>query len=198
MQGFNTESANPIVVKPGHDVKDEDIDNNSSNVKRAKHLADVLRDPRADLVELNMDIIGDPVYVLTKEYFNDGQKMGNRIFRNQMEDLGSTDGMTFINVNFKQPERGDINQAKGIIPVTKNAIWSGVYRLTTITNMFENGLFMQTLNGVRVHNQGQTSSRSVTSMLDNKKLFTNNVVEEKNKKLTRDHRYEQTIDQRYK
>ena len=183
MQGFNTEAVNPVAIRPGTDVKDDPIDNESKNVVRAKHLADILADPAADLIELDMAILGDPVYILTKEYFNDGQLMGQQIIQNE-EDLGSTDGMTYINVNFKQPERGDINQSKGIIPVTKKAVFSGVYRVIQVSNIFENGLFTQSLMGVRIKNQNPnatgTSVGSIFSTL--KGAFSSNAVQEKAKK----------------
>ena len=180
MQGFNREEVNPVVVRSGDDVKDDPIDNSSKNVGRAKHLADILADPAADLIELDMAIIGDPVYILTKEYFNDGQKMGQQIIQNE-QDLGSTDGMVYVNVNFKQPERGDIDQSRGVIPVTKKAVFSGVYRLTTVSNVFENGLFTQSLQGVRVKNQGSgQTGTSVNSIFRTvKNIFNNDTVEQK-------------------
>ena len=183
MQGFNTEAVNPVAIRPGVDVKDDPIDNESKNVVRAKHLADILADPAADLIELDMAILGDPVYILTKEYFNDGQLMGQQIIQNE-DDLGSTDGMTYINVNFKQPERGDIDQSKGIIPVTKKAVFSGVYRLTQVSNIFENGLFTQSLQGVRIKNQNPNATgTSVGGIFRTLKgAFTSNAVQEKAKK----------------
>ena len=180
MQGFNREEVNPVVVRSGDDVKDDPIDNSSKNVGRAKHLADILADPAADLIELDMAIIGDPVYILTKEYFNDGQKMGQQIIQNE-QDLGSTDGMVYVNVNFKQPERGDIDQSRGVIPVTKKAVFSGVYRLTIVNNVFENGLFTQSLQGVRVKNQGsgQTGTSVGSIFRTVKNIFNNDTVEQK-------------------
>ena len=183
MQGFNTEAVNPVAIRPGTDVKDDPIDNESKNVVRAEHLADILAAPAADLIELDMAILGDPVYILTKEYFNDGQLMGQQIIQNE-EDLGSTDGMTYINVNFKQPERGDINQSKGIIPVTKKAVFSRVYRLIQVSNIFENGLFTQSLMGVRIKNQNPNATgTSVSSIFSTLKgAFSSNAVQEKAKK----------------
>ena len=180
MQGFNREEVNPVVIKPADDVKDDPIDNSSKNVIRAKHLADILADPAADLIELDLAIIGDPVYILTKEYFNDGQKMGQQFVQNET-DLGSTDGMVYVNVNFKQPARGDIDQAKGYTPVTKKAVFSGVYRLLQVSNVFENGLFTQSLQGVRVKNQNsQATGVSVSDIFRTvKKVFSSDASEEK-------------------
>ena len=103
-----------------------------------------------------------------------------QIIQNE-EAIGSTDGMVFINVNFKQPERGDIDQSRGIIPVTKKAVFSGVYRLTIVNNVFENGLFTQSLQGVRVKNQGSGQTGiSVGSIFRTvKNIFNNDTVEQK-------------------
>ena len=181
MQGFNYD-ANPVQRKPGHDEKNDDIDIKSKNVTRAKHLADLLENPGADLIRLDMTILGDPFYILTKEYFHDGERM-QQIIQNE-EDIGSTDGMVYINVNFKQPERGDIDQSKGIIPVTKTAVFSGVYKVIDVTHTFENGTFTQFLTGMRIKNQSAKSSgTSVGNIFRTaKNVFTSNAVQEKAKK----------------
>ena len=90
----------------------------------------------------------------------------------------------YINVNFKQPERGDIDQSKGIIPVTKKAVFSGVYKVIEVTNTFENGTFTQFLTGMRIKNQSAKSSgTSVGSIFRTaKNVFTSNAVQEKAKK----------------
>ena len=106
-----------------------------------------------------------------------------QIIQNE-EDIGSTDGMVYINVNFKQPERGDIDQSKGIIPVTKTAVFSGVYKVIDVTHTFENGTFTQFLTGMRIKNQSAKSSgTSVGNIFRTaKNVFTSNAVQEKAKK----------------
>jgi len=130
---------------------------------------DQLTNPQADMVNIRLDIMGDPAWIPQtqfmsirtnstisedenlKEFSNtNGNDVGwNTRFGNFNTDLADP----IILINFKMPT--DINDRTGLYRFQdeSNGMFSGLYQVYKTTHSFNGGKFMQTLHCVRFNNQ---------------------------------------------
>lgn len=109
-----------------------------------------------DMIQLNMDIHGDPYYIAQSGTGNYTAKA--TAFQNLNSDgsVNYQNGEVYITVNFRTPT--DINQTTGLYnfagatsaPVVA---FSGLYRVYKVMSTFSQGQFKQTLVGVRMPQQ---------------------------------------------
>lgn len=129
-------------------------------VRNARQFHQAILDSQADMVELDMTILGDP-------YF-----LSDNGFGNYTADLGPATTMTAdgtmdyqrteidVAVNFRTPldyggPGGFIEMLSDSVPVSP---FSGLYMVTMVTNQFQQGEFRQDLHLVRRRNQGDLNS----------------------------------------
>lgn len=109
----------------------------------------------SDMIQLNMEIWGDPYYITQSGLGNYTSKQASANL-NTDGTANYQSGEVHITVNFRTPI--DINQATGLYnfagsksaPVVQ---FSGLYRVLEVTSSFSNGAFKQTLKGSRVLQQ---------------------------------------------
>lgn len=128
------------------------IDNNKIAIARLFH--DIIINSNIDLVSLEMEILGDPYFI-----FDSG--MGNYTARdigpNETEngDIEYQRGEVDILVNFRTPV--DYNEESGTMDFPEDTVpvdaFSGLYRVTTLSNQFKGGKFTQRLTLLRRRNQ---------------------------------------------
>lgn len=128
------------------------IDNNKIAIARLFH--DIIINSNVDLVSLEMEILGDPYFI-----FDSG--MGNYTARdigpNETEngDIEYQRGEVDILVNFRTPV--DYNEESGTMDFPEDTVpvdaFSGLYRVTTLSNQFKGGKFTQRLTLLRRRNQ---------------------------------------------
>jgi hypothetical protein len=116
-----------------------------------------------DMIELSMDIIGDPYWIAQS---GTGNYTSTQVSQ-QMNTDGSVNyqnGEVVARVNFRTPI--DINQTTGLYnfggssasaPIIK---YSGLYQIYTVKSIFKDGTFQQTLDGIRY--PGQELSKEAT------------------------------------
>jgi hypothetical protein len=111
-------------------------------------------------MELNMDIVGDPYFLVQSGLGNYTSAPTKKQNLNKDQTVNWQNGQVDILVNFRTPI--DINQTTGLYnfgpgtktaPVTK---FSGYYWVVEVKNMFKGGMFTQTLIGMRRPNQENT------------------------------------------
>jgi hypothetical protein len=128
--------------------------------RAAKVWHDAITNP-LDMINLNLDIYGDPYWIANSGMGNYTSKP-SKVSKDLNED-GTVNWQTSevdIHINFKNPL--DINQSTGLYdfktggynggsgPSTDGAIgFKGLYHITTITNSFRQGEFRQSLHGYR-------------------------------------------------
>ena len=110
-----------------------------------------------DMINLNMDIMGDPYW-----FAQSGQGNYTSAPYPGVKDLNKDGTVNYqsgevdILVNFRSPL--DINQATGLYDFKSSSTssssasvigWSGLYRVNMVTNTFRAGVFKQTLKGFR-------------------------------------------------
>jgi hypothetical protein len=153
---------------------------------------DYLTNPEADMMRVELDILGDPHYICQDMYttlkrINDRNTdlVVGRLdedFDRQGSDSFNGDRYTpLINIRYRLP--ADIDEKKGTMfsagrtSQEDNLFFSGVYQVVKVDSKFSNGQFLQTLTCVRMNNQqGQGLSPIITTT-----AFDNQYLQEDNK-----------------
>jgi hypothetical protein len=104
-----------------------------------------------DMVNLNMDIMGDPYYIPTSGMGSQAvQPKGEQ----ELEDgsMNYQTSETIILVNFRTPT--DFDPKTGLYKFSQGIdMWSGLYQLTDIESRFNQNKFTQTIKGYRIRQQ---------------------------------------------
>lgn len=110
-----------------------------------------------DMINLKMEIIGDPYYITQSGTGNYTAKPSQYINLNTDGSVNYQNGEVVVTVNFRTPI--DINQATGLYtfggssesaPVMQ---FSGMYKINKVINTFNGGEFKQVLQGQRLPRQ---------------------------------------------
>ena len=116
----------------------------------------------ADMLTVDLEIVGDPGYLQQEEFTINPQRSGDMIDETDLRvnkdgSLIMTDQNLLVKLNFKFPL--DIDTTTGLYRFTDddlrkgdNNTFTGIYKILTIDNTFEHGVFKQKLNMVRVYN----------------------------------------------
>ena len=136
---------------------------NPENIK-AQEFYDYLTNPEADMMRIELEILGDPAYICQDIYMpvsdadNDlrfGEK--DKVFDTQSHSFNADQFMPCINLIYRLPD--DIDEIEGTMFSGKqkfrdeNLFFSGIYQVVKIDSKMDNGQFMQTLTCVRMNNQ---------------------------------------------
>ena len=122
----------------------------------------LFKQPGADLVTLDLTIIGDPDFIKQDNLFAGSVDTSNALNNSIPMDTREI----YIVVNFKTPT--DKDEESGLLRSTTNSKFSGLYHLQTINNMFQGGKFTQKLNVVRAFNKEYPDETLGTSETGNK------------------------------
>jgi len=126
--------------------------------KTASIIKKQLSDPQADLINLELDILGDPYY-LVQEDFNPNVFPRSEANAYELEDgsIDANNGQVYVRVNFKTPT--DIDDETGLMAGLQGSgkydtsFFGGFYRLISVASNFEEGRFTQQLGMVRCRHQ---------------------------------------------
>ena len=139
---------------------------NLENIK-AQEFYDYLTNPEADMMRIELEILGDPAYICQDMYVpvtaadnekpagGDSQK--NKVFDTGLHSFNADQFMPCINLRYRLPD--DIDENEGTMFSGKqkfrdeNLFFSGVYQVVKVDSKFDNGQFLQTLTCVRMNNQ---------------------------------------------
>ncbi len=148
---------------------------------------DALTHPMADMVNVRMEILGDPAWIsqsqfipLNADTFEQGTGIGKdpdidywranrrRIWNEDLQCFNTDVAEPIINLNFRMPT--DFNDNTGVYDLqsTQSAAFSGLYRVVQVEHNFEDGKFTNVLQLVRFNNQGLPISTPVptSSVID--------------------------------
>jgi hypothetical protein len=126
---------------------------------KAQEFFDYLTNPEADMINLEMEILGDPAYVaqdifapLEDKVLADGEyDAPNSSFNMQSY-------MPVVNLKYRIP--ADIDVKRGTMfsdaYLDENLFFSGAYQVTKVESSMNQGQFTQTLTMVRLNNQSGT------------------------------------------
>ena len=154
---FANKSANTPFTPVQKEIVDT-VEGNTTNVednitrKRAKDLFSSVMSDGVDMVNLDMQIVGDPAWIPTSDaYWQDKVRRGEQYAQAFMPDgtINYNLSPPFIQVNLKTPT--DYDETTGLQDPNKatNSSFSGVYRITQVDSTFSGGAFQQRLTGLR-------------------------------------------------
>jgi hypothetical protein len=122
------------------------------------------------MVNINMEIIGDPYYITQSGAGNYTSTATEYKNLNSDFTMNYQNGEVHIGIDFKSPV--DINQTTGLYNFggsSKSApllMFSGFYRITNVESRFSGGTFKQLLTGNRVPGQERTKEATPTQVIN--------------------------------
>jgi hypothetical protein len=156
---FANKSANSPFTPVQKEVVDS-VEGNTTNVednvtrKRAKDLFSSVMSDGVDLVNLEMQIVGDPAWIPTSDaYWQDKVRRGEQYTQAFMPDgtINYNLSPPFVQLNLRTPT--DYDDTTGLQDPSKagNSSFSGLYRITSVDSTFSGGAFQQKINGLRAN-----------------------------------------------
>ena len=177
------------------------VENFKSNGNKSQEFFDYLTNPEADMMRIELDILGDPHYICQdvlaalklKDLGGTGQipksattetiiKTPSDFDETQFGSFNADQYMPLINLRYRLPT--DLRENEGTMfsngeTQQDNVFFNGVYQVVRVDSKFDQGQFLQTLTCVRMNNQqGQGLAPQVISSSVQKYTSPNN----KNKK----------------
>lgn len=126
------------------------INDETITAKRKKDFFETVMHDGADLVQVDMDILGDPAFFPTGDAMYQPQGNGNKPYGPFLPDGTINYDLTppYVQVNLVTPT--DYDPVTGLMDVTKESKYgssqfNGVYRVTQTQSNFTGGVFTQTL-----------------------------------------------------
>ena len=140
----------------------------SAQAIKTQEFFDYLINPNADMMKLEMEILGDPSYIAQDMYvtINGNVKarkplnMHNGAWNDQLNCFNVDNSMPLIHLTYRMP--ADIRERKGTMFDTdangtktaeSNLFFSGIYQVSKVESSIKNGAFTQILFLVRLNNQ---------------------------------------------
>lgn len=118
-----------------------------------------------DMLNITMDIVGDPYYIANSGLGNYSATPSDVINIHKDGSISYQNGEVDIVIYFRSPV--DINQTTGLYDFSKNTklatMFSGLYKLTNVTSTFKAGKFTQTIQGYRRPGQEPTDSKTTAN-----------------------------------
>ena len=147
---------------------------------------------QADMLHVKLKIIGDPSFIKQDDLFWT-PKSNTQIGENKTNaddrltpdgSLKMDNGEVYVKLTFRTPV--DVDETTGlmqftnknILGPTQTSLFSGLYRVMTITNEFRNGMFTQLLNLIRLPRQDKldyANNKPPTS--DNRNILLGQTVQ---------------------
>lgn len=118
----------------------------------------------ADMVQLNLEIMGDPYYIPSSGM---GNQQGNRESFNSLDDgsMNYQDGEVDIIINFRTPI--DLDLETGLYKFEKTVdTWSGLYQVIEVESKFQQNKFTQKIRANRLRTQVGGSSEKVPAIIE--------------------------------
>jgi len=156
---------------------------------RVDQFFDAITNPTADMVVVNMSILGDPAWLGQSQFIpatpenSGGSSQDNNIdfFRGgvntnvwnpNLKCFNYDVAEPITNLTFKVPQDFDDKTGVYEMSTAQQAVFSGLYRVTQVQHSFTDGQFTQNLTMVRFNNQ----DRKVTNTSNEKITKKNGVV----------------------
>ena len=147
----------PVVQEVPSSVEGDTINGaNTLTRSRAKDLFSSVMSDGVDMIDLNLQILGDPAFIPTSDaYWQDKIRNGMTYTESFMPDgtINYNVSSPFIKVNLRTPT--DYDETTGLANPARfgNSSFSGVYQVTSVDSTFSGGIFQQRIEGFRTHLQ---------------------------------------------
>ena len=135
---------------------------------KSQEFFDYLTNPEADMMKIELDILGDPHYLCQDVFANLKRinkektelvvgRIDDEFDENQFGSFNAEKYMPIINLRYRLP--ADINEKEGTMFNAQkqyrdeNLFFNGVYQVVKVDSSMNQGQFLQTLTCVRLNNQ---------------------------------------------
>ena len=154
----------PLRQEPSHIRGRSTISTTAPTTHKSQEFYDYLTNPQADMMKIELEILGDPQYICQDVYTTlrkDGDDIypqGNKGTYN--ESWGSFNAEQYqplVKVNYRLPDETN-ERDQGVmfekqLSYSENLFFNGVYQLTKVESRVNQGSFTQVLTLVRLNNQ---------------------------------------------
>ena len=149
----------PSVTKGRSTVQDAGSPGND----RAQEFYDYLTNPEADMIKIELEILGDPAYICQDSYMPIHKDLSTKnatfetTYSGEYNSFNSDTFQPIINVRYRIPD--DLDDNKGLMfsdggkTRDEDLFFNGLYQVNKIESRFDNGQFLQTLFCSRFNNQ---------------------------------------------
>lgn len=165
--------------EPGQ-VKSEGTGKSGATSTQLDAFLDSLTNPLADMVNITMEILGDPAWISQSQFAPMGTEglfkeagtyedketnfwrgNANAIWNTKLRCYNSDIAQPIILLNFRMPT--DLNNQTGLYELQsdQSAQFSGLYRVIRVEHNFSDGQFRNTLHLTRFNNQGACISNPI-------------------------------------
>ena len=175
---WQPESLLPLRSYPTTQKSEDGATADGASRTQVDEFYDYLTNPRGDMVNVQMTIMGDPAFVgqdfalpikTTEKPENTGalkvteqSEFKGRQWDENKGCFNYDEAEAFVTLDFKFPT--DINERKGVMDFQslENVQFSGLYKVVQVESIFDRGKFTQVLDLVRYNNQGKEMSPVVS------------------------------------
>ena len=159
----------PLRSYPSNIKGASSVDTAGPESTKAQEFYDYLTNPEADMMRIELDILGDPAYICQDQFMpidfsNPTNKLGGskQSFDVTRQSFNADQFMPVIRVRYRLPNDIDEREGTSFSATTKyreeNLFFSGLYQVNKIESRFEQGQFLQTLFCTRFNNQDGTGA----------------------------------------
>ena len=135
----------------------------NANTAAAVDLSKSLYTNSKDMINLDLKIIGDPEFIKQDEVFISSNNIPvNAIVDKNNSCILFDNAEIYMRLTFDNPT--DIDTSTGGIRKYNGStqkVFDGIYRILKVDNMFQAGVFTQTLQAIRLFNQDATTSANI-------------------------------------
>ena len=134
----------------------------SAQTIAVQELMEKLHDNRADMIQLDFTIVGDPDWISQDYFLIHPSQVGLGNYTGPNGSINYNNPVYF-NFYFSTPNN-DYDDTTGLFEKSSTySQFSGIYRVAVVTSNFSRGKFTQKLSNYRVRNQAQQNSTPVRS-----------------------------------
>ena len=175
---YQPESLLPLRSYPTTQKSEDGATADGASRTQVDEFYDYLTNPRGDMVNVQMTIMGDPAFIgqdfalpikTTEKPENTGalkvteqSEFKGRQWDENKGCFNYDEAEAFVTLDFKFPT--DINERKGVMDFQslENVQFNGLYKVVQVESIFDRGKFTQVLDLVRYNNQGKEMSPVVS------------------------------------
>lgn len=162
------------VVAAQTDVTSKEGNNDDKSVAAGDLYKSMMSSSRGDMINVKLKIAGDPEFIKQDDFYITDST--DEIVNGS---LASDTAEVFVYLRFRSPS--DLIQETGLMDFTSysDTVFSGIYKVITVENIFERGQFTQVLDLVRIFDQpNDLANGGGGSKADNQRIIVPSGAEE--------------------
>jgi len=152
--------------------KGRNVLNVTQDSPKSQEFYDYLTNPEADMIRIEMDILGDPAYICQDAFMPihkdkiEREKTFSVTYSDKYNSFNSDSFQPIINLAYRIPDEVDVKEGtmfSGAKFRDENLFFNGIYQVNKIESKFDQGQFTQTLFCTRFNNQQGAGTTPLTA-----------------------------------